>query len=78
MVPMPSSLSSSMRMEWGMRPSRMTVLRTPERIGLTVTDSMLLLPIKSVTAVIGVSRTPQECVPEGCVSCGKKDCLFRR
>ena len=49
-----------------------------KRIGIGLTDGFLMTPSKSVTAVIGVSRTPQQCVPEGCVSCGKKDCLFRR
>lgn len=53
-------------------------LEAGKRIGIGLTDGFLMTPSKSVTAVIGVSRTPQECVPEGCVSCGKKDCLFRR
>lgn len=54
------------------------LLRTPERIGLTVTDSMLLLPIKSVTAVIGRSRQALPCHRLGCEACGKTDCAFRR
>ena len=37
-----------------------------------------MMPSKSVTAVIGVSRAPAACVIEGCEACGKKECAFRR
>ncbi len=60
------------------QPEIARLLRTPERIGLTVTDSMLLLPIKSVTAVIGRSREALPCHRLGCEACGKLDCAFRR
>ena len=60
------------------QPEIARLLRTPERIGLTVTDSMLLLPIKSVTAVIGRSRQAIACHRQGCEACGKTDCAFRR
>ncbi|MDO5142820.1 MAG: vitamin B12 dependent-methionine synthase activation domain-containing protein [Eubacteriales bacterium] len=54
------------------------LLDTPRRIGLTVTESCLLAPIKSVTAVIGLSETPQPCHRQGCEACDKLDCAFRR
>lgn len=54
------------------------LLDTPRKIGLTVTESCLLAPIKSVTAVIGLSATPQPCHRKGCEECGKTDCAFRR
>ncbi len=60
------------------QPEIARLLRTPERIGLTVTDSMLLLPIKSVTAVIGRSHEALPCHRLGCEACGKLDCAFRR
>lgn len=47
------------------------LLDTPRKIGLTVTESCLLAPIKSVTAVIGLSETPQPCHRKGCEECGK-------
>ena len=53
-------------------------LEAGKRIGITLTEGFLMLPSKSVTAVIGVSRTPAACVIEGCEACGKKDCAFRR
>ena len=54
------------------------LLNTPKKIGLTVTESCLLVPIKSVTAVIGLSNSPQPCHRKGCEECEKKDCAFRR
>ncbi len=54
------------------------LLDTPRRIGLTVTESSLLAPMKSVTAVIGLSDTPQPCHRAGCEACRKTDCAFRR
>ena len=60
------------------QPEIARLLRTPERIGLTVTDSMLLVPVKSVTAVIGRSRQAIACHRQGCEACGKTDCAFRR
>lgn len=53
------------------------VLDTARRIGLTVTDSLMLAPMKSVTAVIGIAET-EGCTAEGCGSCDKQDCEFRR
>ena len=55
-----------------------TLLQTPARIGLTVTEQMLLAPMKSVTAVIGMSRQAAPCHRQGCEACGKTDCAFRR
>lgn len=53
-------------------------LELNKRIGITLTDSLLMAPSKSVTAVIGVSRIPAGCVLQGCESCGQKDCDYRR
>lgn len=54
-------------------------LNAQRRIGLTVTDSSLLIPSKSVTAIIGVSDTPVERGSRGCAICSMRDsCEFRR
>ncbi len=53
-------------------------LEAGKRVGITLTDSLLMVPSKSVTAVIGVGRTPLACEVRGCEACGKKDCEFRR
>ncbi len=54
------------------------MLDADRRIGLTMTDSYMLTPTKSVTAVIGISRKREECPLEGCEVCNKKDCIYRR
>ena len=56
----------------------LTLLRAPETIGLTAGESMLLLPTKSVTAVMGRSRLALPCHRTGCEACGKTDCAYRR
>lgn len=53
-------------------------LEMNKRIGVALTDSLLMAPSKSVTAVIGVSDMPGNCVVKGCEVCGKKDCIYRR
>lgn len=50
-----------------------------KRIGLSVTDSLILIPRKSVTAVIGISdkEIPQK--RRGCACCNMRDrCEFRK
>lgn len=53
-------------------------LEAGKRLGITLTDSFLMMPSKSVSAVIGVSRKQEFCHEEGCEACGKRDCLYRR
>lgn len=53
-------------------------LETGKRIGITLTDSLIMAPSKSVTAVIGVSKTAQACMVKGCEVCEKTDCRYRR
>ena len=54
------------------------MLKTEKTVGIKLTGSLLMMPSKSVTAVIGMSRQEEPCVLEGCEACGKKDCAFRR
>ena len=49
-----------------------------KRIGLTVTDSMMLTPTKSVTAVMGLTRERESCNVHKCASCDAVDCPFRQ
>ena len=54
------------------------VLDTPRTIGLTLSDHLIMVPSKSVTAVIGVSREPRP-VRSGCDRCTQKtDCVYRK
>lgn len=55
------------------------VMNATKLIGLTVTDSSMLIPTKSVTAIIGLSNLPVEKKRTGCVSCCLKEtCEFRK
>lgn len=54
------------------------ILNAGRRIGLTANDSSLLLPRKSVTAVIGLSETPPK-KADRCSSCRMRErCEYRK
>lgn len=53
-------------------------LEMGKRIGVMLTDSLLMAPSKSVTAVIGISEKPHLCERKGCEACHKTDCAYRR
>ena len=55
------------------------LLDAERRIGLHVTDSCLLNPMKSVTAVIGIADQPQMARIRGCGFCSmRKTCQLRK
>lgn len=54
------------------------LLDCPRKIGLTLTDSLLLAPSKSVTAIMGITTTNRHCHIKGCEVCTKINCNFRR
>lgn len=53
-------------------------LDTPRKINLVLTDSLMMVPSKSVTAVIGIADTPNKCRTKNCESCSQEDCLYRK
>ncbi len=53
-------------------------LQVEKRVGIALTDSLLMLPTKSVTAVIGAGKENLSCALQGCEVCSKADCLYRR
>lgn len=57
----------------------LAVLDAPRKIGLCATDTSLLTPRKSVTAVIGVSNYPIAPQKRGCGTCNLREtCQFRK
>lgn len=54
------------------------ILSARKLAGITLTDSLLMVPVKSVTAVIGVSKKDTSCVLSGCEMCNKKECIYKR
>lgn len=55
------------------------MLECSKRIGITLTEGNLMMPSKSVTAVIGLTTKEREsCQMEKCSRCEKTDCEFRQ
>ena len=62
-----------------LQPQLCAALDAGRRLGLTVSQSLLMNPVKSVTAVIGLSDTPQPARIRGCSCCAlQKTCKFRK
>ncbi len=60
------------------QPALLGALEAGKRIGIKLTDSLLMMPSKSVTAVMGISKKPHRCDVRGCEACAKTDCAYRR
>lgn len=56
----------------------LAILDAPKKIGLGMTDSFMLTPEKSITAIIGLTEEQTGCSVEKCQSCGNAQCAFRR
>ena len=59
------------------QPGIFRLLGAQRNIGITLTDSLLMLPTKSVTAVIGIADAGEAACPAGCAACDKTDCSYR-
>lgn len=53
------------------------VLDTNRKIGVALSDSLLMTPEKSVTAIIGLGKDGCIHIDKDCDICSKKDCEFR-
>lgn len=64
--------------DWDLRQQEgmFKLLNCPKRIGLTLTEGMMMAPSKSVTAIIGLS-TDVACVWNKCMTCGNVNCPYR-
>ncbi len=55
------------------------VLDITRNIAVSLSDSCLMTPSKSVTALVGLSRTEKNCSLQGCEACpSSADCPYRR
>lgn len=62
----------------GLQPALLSILDAGRKIGLTCTESLIMLPRKSVTALIGLGPHLQK-GPGGCTRCAQSDtCNFRK
>lgn len=64
--------------DWPLEEQRLLfgVLDCAKRIGLTLTDGLMMAPSKSVTAVIGLSHDTA-CVRNKCMTCSNINCPYR-
>lgn len=56
----------------------LAMLDAPKMIGVTMTDSYMLTPTKSVTAVIGIGDKDVNCNLNRCEECKKTDCTYKK
>ena len=62
-----------------LQPRILAVLDAERRLGVTVADSLLMFPAKTVTAAVGLADTPQPARVRGCAYCMLKDkCEYRK
>ena len=62
----------------GLQRDFIKTLNADKMIGLHVNESLMLVPTKSVTAVIGLSKEPVKGQARGCQTCNLRDrCKFR-
>ena len=55
----------------------LAALDAARRAGITLSETMLMMPSKSVSAIIGVGPGAGRTAPRDCRRCGKADCAFR-
>lgn len=61
------------------QPDLLAALDAERRLGITVSQSLLMHPVKSVTAVIGLSERPQPARIRGCEYCRLREhCTLRK
>ncbi len=52
-------------------------LQTKKNIGMSLTDSLMMVPVKSVTAIIGIGNEKNKCTGPGCMICSGINCPYR-
>ena len=62
----------------GLQPELLARTDARRRLGVSLTESLLMVPSKSVTAILGISDTPQSARIRGCAYCNlNQTCLLR-
>lgn len=57
--------------------SILELLEAKKHIGLSLSDSLMMSPSKSVTAIIGIGKEKNECRGPGCMICSGTNCPYR-
>ena len=53
------------------------ILKPEKSIGAYLTDSLMMVPSKTVSAIVGITDTPKQ-TEHSCKTCVKTDCEFRK
>lgn len=62
-----------------LQPEVLRLTDAERRLGITLTESLLMVPSKSVTAILGLCGTPQPARIRGCAACRLREtCAFRK
>ena len=51
-------------------------LQTKKKIALSLTESLMMSPVKSVTAIIGIGKEKNKCTGPGCMVCSRENCPY--
>lgn len=64
--------------DWNLEEQKLlfNLLDCPKEIGLTLSDGLMMIPSKSVTAIIGLSNDVT-CASNKCKSCSNSNCPYR-
>ena len=55
------------------------ILEMPKTVGVTLSDSLLMTPTKSITAVVGLTEIDSNCEKSGCEQCAMAGkCAYSR
>ena len=53
-------------------------LQATKRIGIYLSEGDIMIPEKSVTAIMGIAKEKRNCHEEKCEACANRDCAYRR
>ena len=53
-------------------------LEISKKLGVVLTDDCLMIPFKSITAIMGLSADPAQCHVHRCMTCTAQNCPFRK
>ena len=53
------------------------ILKPEKTIGAYLTDALMMVPSKTVSAIVGITDTPKQ-AEHSCKTCKKTDCEFRK
>ncbi len=54
------------------------LLDSPRQAGITLTEGLMMLPHKSVSAIVGIGPAGCDAPLHDCAACGKQNCAFRQ